>query len=84
MRRLLAGHESAERFDLLLSLTSIRSEGIQAAVRDHLVNGHAVASAAALNGELDKNVRRAIATLEQAADIVEKIKEIDWAKHSVK
>ncbi len=84
MQRLLAGHESAERVDLLVSLTSIRSEGMQGAIHDHLVKGHAVAQAAALNGERDNNIRRALATLEQVADKVEKIKELDWGKHSQK
>jgi len=84
MRRLLAGHESAERVALLLSLTSIRSEGIRAALEGHLVRGQRVADAAVVNGELDKNVQRALGVLEQAADTVEKIKEIDWAKRSEK
>ncbi len=78
MQRLLQGHESAERLELLLALTSIRSEGIRAALADHLVKGHAVAQAAALNGERDNNIRRALVTLEGVADTVEKIKEIDW------
>ena len=84
MQRLLPGHESADRVALLLSLTSIRSEGIQGAIHDHLVKGHAVAQAAALNGERDNNIRRALVVLEQVADTVERIKEIDWAKRSEK
>lgn len=79
MQRLLAGMESAKRVELLLSLTSIRSEGTRGAVLDHLVRGHAVAQAAALNGERDNNIRRALVTLEGVADTVEQIKEIDWA-----
>jgi len=79
MLRLCAGHESAERVELLLSLTSIRSESVRAALCDHLVKGHAVAQAAALNDAQDANVRRGLEVVEAVADKVERIKEIDWA-----
>lgn len=78
MRRLIAGMESEERVRLLLQLTSIRSEGITNALIDHLVKGHSVAMAAALNSERDKNIRRAVDVVEGVADVVERIKEIDW------
>lgn len=78
MKRLLQGGESAERFDLLLSLTNIRSEGIRDALRDHLVVGHSVQTAAQIAGEPQPNVKRALVVLEQVADTVEKIKDLDW------
>lgn len=78
MKRLLQGGESAERFELLLSLTNIRSDGIRDALRDHLVAGHSVQTAAAIAGEPQPNVKRALVVLEGVADTVEKIKDLDW------
>ncbi|MNI61441.1 Adhesin biosynthesis transcription regulatory protein [compost metagenome] len=78
MKRLLQGGESAERFDLLLSLTNIRSEGIREALRDHLVVGHSVQTAAQIAGAPQPNVKRALVVLELVADTVEKIKDLDW------
>jgi len=78
MRRLLQGGESAERFELLLSLTNIRSERIADALRDHLVAGMTVQAAAQIAGEPQPNVKRALVVLEQVADTVEKIKDLDW------
>lgn len=78
MKRLLQGGESAERFDLLLSLTNIRSERIVDALRDHLVSGMSVQTAAQIAGEPQPNVKRALVVLEQVADTVEKIKDLDW------
>jgi len=81
MRRLLRGLESAERVRLLLSLTSIRGEGIIDALNDHLVTGHSIPFAALTRGEEDKNVRRALGVLNKVADTVERIKEIDWERY---
>lgn len=79
MDRLLQGGESAERFELLISLTSIRSEGIREALYDHLVRGLPVMTAAQIAGEPQPNVKRALAVLEEVADKVERIKELDWS-----
>lgn len=78
MKRLLQGGESAERFELLLSLTNIRSERIADALRDHLVAGMTVQAAAQIAGEPQPNVKRALDVLERVADTVEKIKDLDW------
>ena len=78
MKRLLQGGESAERFELLLSLTNIRSERIADALRDHLVAGMTVQAAAQIAGEPQPNVKRALVVLEQVAVTVEKIKDLDW------
>lgn len=78
MKRLLQGGEPAERFELLLSLTNIRSERIADALRDHLVTGLTVQAAAQIAGEPQPNVKRALVVLEQVANTVEKIKDLDW------
>jgi hypothetical protein len=84
VKRLLCGCESRERVELMMGETGIRSERVKSAIIDHLVKGYPVAQAAIVNGETDSNVRRGLDVLERMADMVEKVKEIDWAKHSVK
>lgn len=78
MRYLTQGLESAERLELLLALTSIKSEDVKDALADHLVRGLADATAAGLNGVTQSNFKRALNTLEAVAAKVERIKEIDW------
>lgn len=78
MRLLVQGSQSAERLALLLQLTRITSEPIIDALNDHLVRGYPDAFAAAANGVLQSNLKRALDGLEETAAIVEKIKEADW------
>lgn len=77
MNVLLAGHEPVGRVTLLLKLTSIKSEAKQAALYDHLSHGMRRSVAAALNGVDTKNFQKCLATLNEAAAIVEQIKEYD-------
>jgi hypothetical protein len=78
VKYLIQGGESAERVELLLQLTSIRSEDIQDALADHLVRGLSDATAAGINGLTQSNFKRALDKLEEVAATVERIKEIDW------
>ncbi|MDX1473342.1 MAG: PapB/FocB family fimbrial expression transcriptional regulator [Reinekea sp.] len=78
MKYLIQGGESAARFDLLISLTKL-GENAVSALRDHLVVGLDDSTAASLNGLNKSNFSRALATLNTAAETVEKIKEIDWS-----
>lgn len=77
MKYLIAGTVSVERLELLISLTSIRSDDMKEALVWHLVRGHQQATAAALAQVPSNNLGRAIAAVERVAGIVEAIKEYD-------
>lgn len=83
MRYLIRGGESAERFDLLLSLTRINSEDIIAALKDHLVIGISESDAAVLNRVKQQNFNRALKQLNAVAETVENIKAIDWKRFNI-
>ena len=75
------GSESPERFDLLVSLTGLRSPSQIGALRDHLVKGVPLDGAMVLNGVTNKsNLERDLDKINDVATTVEKIKEIDWLK----
>lgn len=80
MKYLFAGNQTEQRFTLLLSLTSITSEKIIDGLRYHLVKGHPLEQAALLAEVKKNNLSRAVDTLNDAAEIVETIKEIDGVK----
>jgi len=76
-----AGMESPERFELLVSLTGLRSENQINALRDHLVKGIPVEAVMVLYGITNKsNLERDLDKVNDVATTVEKIKECDWAK----
>lgn len=75
------GSESPERFDLLVSLTGLRSPSQIGALRDHLVKGVQLDAAMVMNEVTNKsNLERDLDKINDVAIIVEKIKEIDWEK----
>ena len=75
------GSESPERFELLVSLTGLRSPSQIGALRDHLVKGVPLDGAMVLNGVTNKsNLERDLDKINDVATTVEKIKEIDWEK----
>ena len=75
------GSESPERFELLVSLTGLRSQGQIGALRDHLVKGIPLDGAMVLNGVTNKsNLERDLDKINDIATIIEKIKEIDWVR----
>ena len=75
------GSESPERFDLLVSLTGLRSQSQIGALRDHLVKGVQLDAAMVMNDVTNKsNLERDLDKINDVAIIVEKIKEIDWLK----
>lgn len=78
MRFLTQGGQTAERLELLFSLTRIASDDIKAALSDHLVRGLSDATASSLNGVAQSNFNRALNSLEEIAATVERIKEVDW------
>ncbi len=74
---LLQGCESEYRFNLILGLTSIRSELIITALRQHYVTGIADEMIFIDAG----NYKRGKNTLGRVAAQIEKIKDYDWVKH---
>lgn len=75
------GSESPDRFDLLVSLTGLRSPSQIGALRDHLVKGVPLDGAMVLNGVTNKsNLERDLDKINDIATTVEKIKEIDWVR----
>ena len=75
---LLQGAETKERVELLLQLTSITSESAIDAILDYLVTGHTAKRASIINNH--DHLSRDLKVLNRKAGIVEKIKELDWAK----
>ena len=80
MKYLIQGGESAERLQLLLQLTNIESDNIKAALHDHFVTGHQDNVAAIRNEVKKSNLSRAMKRIEEVANTVEQIKELDWQK----
>lgn len=75
------GSESPERFDLLVSLTGLRSPSQIGALRDHLVKGVQLDAAMVMNDVTNKsNLERDLDKINDVAIIVEKIKELDWVR----
>ena len=75
------GSESPERFDLLVSLTGLRSPSQIGALRDHLVKGVPLDAAMVMNEVTNKsNLERDLIKINDIAITVEKIKEIDWVR----
>lgn len=76
---LLSGMESNERVSLLLKLTKISSEDVIAAIYHHLCNGVTTEHAAIIHDIKPGQLSRAMTKLNAINDIVEDIKECDWA-----
>ena len=75
------GSESPERFELLVSLTGLRSPSQIGALRDHLVKGVPLDAAMVFYGITNKsNLERDLDKINDVATTVEKIKEIDWVR----
>jgi predicted transcriptional regulator len=77
MNVLLAGHESIERIELLLSLTRIDSKSQVKALKLHLNKGFTPELIASTYGVNKSNFSRVLSKLNATALIVERIKEID-------
>ena len=80
MNYLLSGGYNPQKLELLLSLTSIRSDDIRAAIADHLIRGASIDLAASLNLVDPGNLKRSLKKLNEVAGVVEEIKNIDLYK----
>lgn len=81
MKQLYPGNQSQARLDLLISLSSIRSNTVKAALSDFLVTGHSLEAAAALNSMKPSNLSKAVEeTLEPIAQIIVEVEELDWER----
>ena len=77
MNHLKHGGHNSEKLELLLSLTSIRSDDVKAAIKDYLIRGANLEISAELNCINTPNLKRALKRLNETAAAVERIKEID-------
>lgn len=76
-----AGSQSQERFNLLINQTGLRSENQIAALCDYLVKGVSLEACCTIHDIRNKsNLERDLEKINQVAEFVEKIKEIDWEK----
>lgn len=80
MKYLSPGQVSEANLTDYIFLTSIRSEGIEAGLKLHLVDGHIIETAACIAGIKPANLKRALDTLEPVVAAVERIKERDWQR----
>jgi len=77
---LVSSQEPLLRVLLLLELTRIDSEDLRTAIVEHLSGGMSLKTAAETNGIKQQNFNRALKRVNEVATVVEKIKQIDWAK----
>ena len=71
------GDESEEKIDLIISLTGIRSEAMIKSLKSHLVDGFPTKYAGTFNGVLQQNFSRDLAKLNEQADKLRRINELD-------
>lgn len=81
MNYLLSGGYNPQKLELLISLTSIRSEDVIGAIRDHLIKGASIEAASQWNYADAGNTKRALKKLNEVARIVEECKNIDLYKN---
>ncbi|MGY2573725.1 PapB/FocB family fimbrial expression transcriptional regulator [Vibrio sp. C8] len=77
---MISGMETEQRVTLLLTLTSIRSEPQKEALQKYFVDGINFSACAALAEITESNFQRAIDRVQAVDSIVERIKELDWAR----
>ena len=78
MKYLAQGQESREKVRLLIEMTKIGSDSIEAALYDHLCKNFSISAAASINGCLQPNLSVAIKTLNFFAKRVEQINELNY------
>lgn len=83
MKVLLPGHETEARLELIIQLTGIKSEQQIKAITKHLVHGWDEALVINVYSIDKSNFKRDLNKLEAKAEIVEKIKVLDWASHKL-
>ena len=83
MKYLSQGLECKRKVDLLLGLTNITSDGIVAALTDHLVRNFKQSHAASINGIKSSHLSDALKVLNGVAEKVEKINELKYRVNSV-
>lgn len=77
MNYIVKGSESEQRFEILLSLTKIKSEPIIKGLRYYYVNGIDESLIESMGVDIP-NMRRAGKKLNEVAKQIEKAKELDW------
>ncbi|USD64235.1 hypothetical protein J4N39_08940 [Vibrio sp. SCSIO 43136] len=77
---MLQGLESTLRLELVISLSSIRSDGQKMALHKHFVDGLNFSASAAIAEITESNFQRAIDRVQEIDTTIEAIKEHDWAR----
>ncbi|MGO1190314.1 PapB/FocB family fimbrial expression transcriptional regulator [Vibrio casei] len=80
MNYLLCGGESKRRVEILLELTSISSEPIIKAIHRYLVDGYSESELRDIFGISQSNFNRALKKLNNVAELIEEVKDIDLNK----
>ena len=83
MNVLLPGNETEERLNLIIQLTSIKSEQQIKALTRYLVDGWDEVLVIDVYNVDKSNFRRDLNKLKVKAEIVEQIKALDWVNHKV-
>lgn len=78
---LLPGHESEEKFNILVSFTSLKSENMINALKRHLVKGAEKEFVIAIYNVQQQNFSRDLNKLKGVAEKLERYKEIEWPKY---
>ncbi len=78
MNYLIKGEELKEKIEILISLTGLDSEPMEAAMVDHFCRNMSKSHAAALNGVQQSNLSRDIKKIDIVAGKLERLKELDW------
>lgn len=77
LKWLIRGTQTEERVDALLAFTKTTSEPTISAVKDYLVRGMRLSSAAALNGIDKSNLRTKLNSLDDVEEKHQTLKQID-------
>lgn len=76
MKHLFAGHMTTEEFEHIITMTSLRSEGMKTSLRSHLVNGASESLATVGNGVSQSNFSRDLRKVESVFSAIVKYNEI--------
>lgn len=80
MNHLLPGKVDPKKLELLISLTSIRSEDQKGAICDYYINGGKLSHVAYIWGIPESNFNRALKRVNDVAGVVHQIEDIDFER----
>lgn len=83
MKYYVPGQMSQEKFDHVLSLTSIRSEDMIKSMQLHVVKGMGLTNVCWITDVDINNLKRALVKFNGKLTTIEKVKELDWCEDNV-